>query len=380
MRPLIVLGASVRAAAYSAIRAGFAPHAIDLFADRDLAAVCPAVKIARYPGEFLKALAAAPNAPWMYTGGLENHPLLVDRLAEARPLLGNRGSVLRQVRDPLRLAQAVKSAGLPFPKMALSRVDPKDNERWLVKPRRSGGGLGIRFATAEDLQHPPRGTYLQQHIAGEAASAVFVAAGGQVKLLGVTRQLLGRDFAIERQFLYVGSIGPIPLSGAERTNVEWVGAGFAREFRLAGLFNVDFVKTGDALCPLEVNPRYSASVEVLERATGTNCLALHVAACATAALPSLSPPATGVTRGKAILYAAGDAIISARFDALVEHWNQPGKPPDIADLPRVGETIRAGQPIVTVFAQGESLASVEMELRRRLAAVHATLRLLAPGP
>jgi len=372
MRTLIVLGASARAAAFSAIRAGFAPQAIDLFADRDLAAICPAIKIARYPGEFLTALATVPDAPWIYAGGLENHPRLVDRLAEIRPLLGNRGSILRRVRDPLRLSQAVESAGLPFLKTVPNTADPTSNERWLVKPRRSGGGLGIRFATAEDMQHPPRGTYLQQHIAGEAASAVFIATGGQVKLLGVTRQLLGQDFALDRPFLYVGSLGPLLPANAERTNVESLGATLAREFGLVGLFNVDFVRTSEGVWPVEVNPRYSASVEVLERATRTNCLELHVAACESAALQCLSPPCPGAFCGKAIVYAERDAIISSRFDALVEEWNQLGKPPGIADLPRVGETIRAGQPVATVFADGDTLPAVELELRRRLAAVHST--------
>src|SRR5262245_55333161 len=85
-RTLILLGASVRAAAFSATRAGFRPYAIDRFADRDLAALGPAVKIVRYPTDFLSAIEAAPSAPWVYTGGLENHPRLVDRLARLRPL------------------------------------------------------------------------------------------------------------------------------------------------------------------------------------------------------------------------------------------------------------------------------------------------------
>src|SRR5262245_39322822 len=115
MGPLIVLGASVRAAAFSALRAGFFPHAVDLFADRDLAAVCKAVKVANYPHDFIAALAAAPNAPWIYTGGLENYPRLIDRLTTIRPLLGHHGDVVRQVRDPRQLADAARAAGLAFP-------------------------------------------------------------------------------------------------------------------------------------------------------------------------------------------------------------------------------------------------------------------------
>src|SRR6188474_2299573 len=111
---LILLGASVRAAAFSAIRAGFEPYAIDCYADRDLAAICPAVRIDHYPRDFLPALAAAPDAPWVYTGGLENYPRLIDRLAAVRPLWGNRGASLRTVRDPRQLAELAVAAGLRF--------------------------------------------------------------------------------------------------------------------------------------------------------------------------------------------------------------------------------------------------------------------------
>src|SRR5205807_4168874 len=103
------------AAAFSIRRAGYQPYAIDLFADRDLAAICPAVKIQRYPHDCLAALAAAPEAPWIYTGGLENHPRLVDRLADVRLLLGNRGDVLRRIRDPRLLAEAARDTGCSFP-------------------------------------------------------------------------------------------------------------------------------------------------------------------------------------------------------------------------------------------------------------------------
>src|SRR5688572_12519529 len=198
MRPVIVLGASARAAAFSARRAGFAPFAIDLFADLDLAALCPTIKISQYPREFFAALEAAPIAPWLYTGGLENHPRLVDRLGDIRPLLGNSGSALRRVRSPRRLTDVVNAAGLQFPIVAASLTKTHVEQRWLVKPRRSGGGLGIRFATLDDVQRRPRGAYFQQHVAGETASAVFVAAGGEARLLGATRQLLGHDFSLDR--------------------------------------------------------------------------------------------------------------------------------------------------------------------------------------
>src|SRR5258706_8042019 len=101
---IIVVGASARAAAFSALRAGMRPYAIDLFADCDLVDVCPTVKIKRYPQDFEQALAAAPQAPWIYTGGQENYPDLVERMSALRPLYGNRANVLRIIRNPELLA------------------------------------------------------------------------------------------------------------------------------------------------------------------------------------------------------------------------------------------------------------------------------------
>ena len=373
MRPLIVLGASARAAAFSALRAGFTPFAIDAFADRDLVAACGTIKISQYPQEFLGALAEAPNAPWIYTGGLENHPRLVDRLREIRPLLGNAGSVLRRVRSPGRLAEVVSAVGLLIPDIAGSLKNARRQDKWLIKPRRSGGGLGIRFAIAAEGDRPPHGAYFQKYVDGEAASAVFVAAGGAAELLGATRQLLGRDFSLECEFLYAGSIGPLALNSGEQARLKALGIRLAEEFGLVGLFNVDFVRTPETLWPVEVNPRYSASVEVLERCFGIAAIGMHVAASETQLVPQATAWNTDRVWGKAIAYAPHDSRVSARFDALVDALNEPGAVPLIADLPRVGDSLLAGQPIATVFADGDTASEVEQSLRSRVAQLLSTL-------
>src|SRR5262249_35644735 len=75
---VLIVGASVRAAAFSALRAGLHPECADLFADADLQRRCPAVRVrGRYPHAFLEWIESAPSVPWLYTGGLENHPSLV---------------------------------------------------------------------------------------------------------------------------------------------------------------------------------------------------------------------------------------------------------------------------------------------------------------
>src|SRR5262249_42652458 len=93
---VIIIGASVRAAAASAYRAGLRPWCADLFADRDLQRLGPMRRITRYPDEFREVLREAPpKVPLIYTGGLENYPRLL--AGYKGPLWGNDSFVLRQI-------------------------------------------------------------------------------------------------------------------------------------------------------------------------------------------------------------------------------------------------------------------------------------------
>ena len=371
-RELVIVGASVRAAAFSAIRAGFRPYAIDQYADRDLAAVCPAVRVQRYPQDFVTALRDAPAAPWMYTGGLENYPGLVDRLAEIRPLWGNRGSVLRRVRDPFLLSGVVRQAGFQFPPIQRELSEhtaPVLDQSCLKKPFRSSGGL--RIQVVDGPQPAANGYYYQSYVRGWPWSAVFVAGSDSCHLLGVSRQIKG-EFG---EFTYQGSITSTTHDCPQSQTCFGLGALLASEFELRGLFNIDLIRNSQGWWLLEVNPRYSASIEVVERATGIKSLALHAAACDMPPgefnLPPTSPPLRSV--GKAIVYADGNGTVPPAFDRLVQEWHGASGWPGIADLPRVGELVRKGQPICTVLADGPSDEEVERTLRDRIGQVRHVL-------
>src|SRR5687767_8413352 len=102
---LSIVGASARAAAFSAIRAGGSVAASDAFGDADLRAFVPYLEPeGSYPGGLERVLSRMPDAPFAYTGGLENRPDLIGRLALLRPLWGNPPDVLRSCRDPFLLA------------------------------------------------------------------------------------------------------------------------------------------------------------------------------------------------------------------------------------------------------------------------------------
>src|SRR6516165_3678125 len=155
---IVIFGASARAAAFSALRAGLQPWCGDLFADADLQACCPVIRIppSEYPRSFVTVLAKAPPGPWMYTGGLENHSALVKRISSNRPLWGSGPASLALARSPTTLASIFRSNGISFPAIHEFSPDPPQQGRWLIKPQKGAGGAGITFLSAADPLSFPR--------------------------------------------------------------------------------------------------------------------------------------------------------------------------------------------------------------------------------
>jgi predicted ATP-grasp superfamily ATP-dependent carboligase len=364
---LLIFGASARAAAFSALRAGFRPWCADLFADADLRAACPAVRLpGRYPEAFAELVRAPVRGPWLYTGGLENHPDLVGRMAQLRPLWGNGAEVLRRVRDPQVLAAAAREAGLPAPRLCRGRSSHPG--RWLVKPLAGSGGAGVRF---HDGRRPPRGdVYLQEFIEGLSVSAVFTSSSPGT-LVGLTRQLVGEPFLNAPPFRYAGNVGPLP-AGDQGEGLVRLGHALALA-GVRGVFGVDGVLNHAGFWPVEVNPRYTASVEVLEHATGWRAMHHH-ARQFTGAVPLPGVVTQGVV-GKAVLYAPADGVFPAE-GPWAETLHAPpaaDELPAFADVPHPGEPLRRGRPVLTLLCRGGSADACLAELRRRAAEAEAWL-------
>jgi predicted ATP-grasp superfamily ATP-dependent carboligase len=367
---IIILGASARAAAFSAARAGFAPWTADLFADADLQSRCPARRVDRFPAGLESAADEAPPGPWMYTGALENHPELVDRIAVRRPLWGNAGEALRRVRDPWAVQEALVAEGLPSP--ALRRdFAALPRGRWLRKPLRSAGGNRLQRIEVKSVKpgsSQPRsvaGVYYQEFIPGEPVSAVFVAARDRAILLGATRQLIGAAWTGARGFQYAGSIGPLSLTDEDRARWRRIGRCLARRFSLMGLFGVDAIAHADGTFPVEVNPRYTASIEILERSLGFASIAFHAAACRDGRLLPEPLDSAELVCGKAILYARCSGPAGQAFWRFVRECNDQCLWPHAADLPNEGEIFREGRPVLTLLAASNSEAELLADLQQR---------------
>ena len=293
LQPIIIVGASARAAAQWAISRGHLPWCIDLFGDRDLRAIANVTvcSMDKYPEGILDCFSKAPpDAPVILTGRMENHLSIVEAIARHRRLLHSSLGAMRAARQPAlwRKALIPAIAGIASP-----QPTGATGEKLVSKPVASGSiNMHNGGQVGEDR-------YLQRYVQGESISAVYE----DDRCMGASKQLV-------EQFRYAGSIGPITTTKPMRE----LGQRLADRLGLRGLWGVDMVRDHDGvLVPVEINPRYCASMETVR--TGRN---------------------------KLVIYAKQDVTVGD----LYEHFTSS----EVADVPAINTQIKAGQPVCTLLA------------------------------
>jgi predicted ATP-grasp superfamily ATP-dependent carboligase len=379
-RRVLLVGVSTRAFAESATRAGYEVIAIDGFGDLDLRARVGTVVRVRNSAERFGTSAVTRAARGVaaeavaYVASFENHPRVVQVLARHRTLWGNSPAVLARVRDPARLARTLAGHGHAVPAVRTSPPRRDNGKRWLMKPRASGGGHAIVVWQARGTARLPRSAYLQERITGVPGSLVFAANGLEAVLLGFSRLLVGEHAFGARRFRYCGNIlaaaddpqftneAALLARGAE------VASAATEAFRLVGVNGVDFIASRGRPYVVEVNPRYTASMELVERAYGLSVFETHARACA-GRLPAFDFAQARAASAGAI----GKAVVYARRDTTVGDTRAWLADDSVRDIPTPGEAIGRGQPVCTVFARGRNAAACHQALVARAAAVYAAI-------
>jgi predicted ATP-grasp superfamily ATP-dependent carboligase len=216
----------------------------------------------------------------------------------------------------------------------------------------------------------PKGSYLQEQIAGIPGSMIFAANGEDAVLLAISRQLVGDSRFGAQRFRYCGSLlgsatTPVfPYHGELLQTSAAMAREVSRKFGLLGLNGIDFIAHQGVPYPIEVNPRYSASMELLERAYGLSMFEVHARAC-DGILPA-EPQATSGIQGKAIVFAKRDVTVGKTEAWLGRH--------DFSDVPHPGESVPRGRPICTVFARAAVPSVCIRRLLRRAGMVYRWAR------
>ncbi len=371
-QPILVIGASVRAACQSALRTSDR-HIIaaDLFCDRDLSSLVEASIVEDYPDGFLEVLREQckkhPQLAVVYTGALENYPEIIAACEETAALLGTTSDVIQAVRDPFHLRQTLQEEEIEFPEV-LHQFDAKMlKSRWLRKSFQSAGGQRVSVV---DPNQPTRNveqdaaSYYQKFVNGVPCSAAFVCNTEGAQPIGISEMLVGCDWLGAKGFQYCGSIERRPAD-VEETSWDRLGRVLSRHYQLRGVFGVDAIVNAGRVYPIEVNPRFTASMELFD-APNLSVFDQHLQAFSP--LSSLEPrsnldrasDSNYAYRGKCILYAKRDTEFRDDLGALLT------LEAELADVPKP-QIIPAGYPMLTLLASDSS----PQLLRQKLQAVAA---------
>jgi len=347
---ILVVGISTRSMIQSAVAAGYDVISLDFFGDSDQPACARVLALTRdfgLPPTFenlafaARQLAGEADAV-VFGSGVENCDELF-AACSGMQIFGSDLSTIQKVRNPDYLASVLHQSGMVLPEARSSGHPLPEKGRWLLKDLGHSGGMGVCWW---DKKTAPQGKQvLQEWIKGMLCSVTFLANGKKAVILGMTRQYAGVPQLNAQEFAWCGNTAPLLDTELENIVME-AASRLTREFHLLGINGIDFIVNERTPYLLEVNPRFPSSTELLERRLKLNAFELHMQACA-GKLPDLQPNTElNLAIGKGILYARQPVRIeeTASWAAF-----------DLADIPHEGEEINQGEPVCSVFAEGEGI-------------------------
>lgn len=372
--PLILFaGATARWACQTGRAANVRCIAADLFGDRDTREAAETTLVLSGFSELPDRVAECNADGVVLLGGLENHPSIVQQIAETTEVLGCSADSLEKCLDPAFLGNVL---GDHFP--VTRRILPPRgaNEQWLRKPIRSAGGQGVRLVPAGTDSQAKKGFMYQRLIAGRTLGAVFVGAGHTATFVGATEQLSGAPFH-NSPFAYGGSIGPIELDSVRVAQLLELANELAVNLDIRGLFGFDFIvdlASPEPIVIVDVNLRPTASCEILQIALGKqlNLIELHLAATRGMAgglaggldrVRDLFAAHHGTMYGKAIVYweaEKGAEPIRVGRESFEKLERELGR--NVADIPDKSTSFKGGQPVVTLLTEGNGADEVLQNL------------------
>lgn len=417
---VIVVGASVRSAVSSLRDSNRRCVGIDLFGDQDTVENVARMHVVKDADELLAVLASYQDSPVIIAGQWPGMVAQLRNMDQRRLPLVNHDAWQKAVSLRM-LAALARQCDVQVPTTITEQSVSESinrNGRWLMKQADSSGGLGVQFAApsrmfqAQDSAKPSGSkktnarvqlskldadskcsVFQQQWIPGRRWGASFIASRNQVAPLGLFRSSVHRRD--EKPFTYGGSTGPYfnlsidQVANGRKEEVYFadgkvdsdskdnlmmkmldVARALVSRTGILGVFNIDFlVDASSTIWLLEVNPRWTASCELSERAfSGRACSdgkQAHVSLMklvigmidkndSQRELPNwiLQPPVCKNVWTKRIIYARSDVAFSLKRLKQRCAWiNHPSGVVEICDIPCDAATIKKGDPICTIIMQ-----------------------------
>ncbi|NQZ54697.1 MAG: ATP-grasp domain-containing protein [Piscirickettsiaceae bacterium] len=337
-KSVLIFAQSGRFLAQKASQAGYSVWVADCFGDQDTLSIADRwLEIPPFPNQNHHALLASlselsqgEDCTLICGSGIETCYALLDNLPDNIQLLGNSAQTIHAIKTPSLFFSLLNQLSLPYPITQFEQ--PDNNDDWLVK---SASGLGGNHIQSLTLNSPITDHYFQKFIEGISGSVLFLADGKDTQLISINKQLHTGDEPSLFRLLSIET--PWNITDFHRHQLKQAIREITQATRLLGLNSLDFmISSQDELLILEVNPRPSASAELIDN---TASLFQHHCNACLGSLPN--EPISLVNNNTSLRYLYADINCIIPDDMK---W-----PTDCYDLPKANTFINKNQPICTTI-------------------------------
>ncbi len=289
--------------------------------------------------------------------GFEGKYDVLRKANEILPLYANSLSVFKGFENPTLFFETLKLLDIPFPPVNLLADSFKGlRSDWILKDLGSSGGRGIKKPFGRKSKNSQ---YYQKQLSGTAVSLSFFADGRIFAPLGYSRPVTTSQSDLP--FVFCGLDGPIELKDSVDQEVLRICKLIVQKFKLRGFNGIDFLVSDKAVYFLDLNPRITASFEVLQESHSFCFFEKHI--CLTGDLPSNtflleSFPAMKkkIISGFRIIYAESDFYMNAYCQELL--FNNKF----LINIPNEKYFFKKGEPVCSVFLSSESISELQSSL------------------
>ena len=368
MRPhpktLLVAGFATRHVAASAHRAGYIVYAVDCFCDSDLYAYVKDADTFLENAD-LPHIVALACQKWdidgiLVTSGAES--ITVD----AVPVFGSSAECAARFCDKQQIQHFFEEHDIPRPKQ-IDSASIEPGKQYLLKPLVGAGGWRNRAIHSQtdidewvlEFQAP---FILQEYVSGIPASVCCVTTGKTARAIALNAQII-RDDPLA-PFGFSGSYTPfIHPSSSQMIHL-------AEKIALAsgciGIIGIDFI-VGDEIWAIEINPRFQATLETVERATGINLVQAHIDACN--GIISESIPLSPIYQ-KTCIRRIMFADRHMTWPASSKAQNPRDDLMRFSDIPQPQTIFEPGNVVISMYGTGTDLTTAEQDLHTSITIVH----------
>lgn len=391
---------SARSYVAGVAKAGYLVDAIDAFADSQTMALASKTMVSTFDNNgfneesllgLIGTLDHSQYLGFIYGSGFEAQPMLLQKIADIIPLLGNVVAKVLGIKTASSFFSALSLHHIPHP-ISCEKLPQPESGGELYLQKFTGGSGGTHIKIANDWGTLGFNHYFQQYIIGRSISLLFLANSLDMMEVGFNELRLNPTSNLP--FRYGGAVSNIELSIKVKQQMIHAAQALTKHFGLLGLNSLDAIVKDEIVYVLEVNPRLSATVDLYsddlyqdndaKSMAYSNIMQLHILAGLKGAEFQVSSVKefSLLANSKVVKQSTAHAVIYALEDTpLLASFKWPNWAVDTPYFEEINNvhqdklmTVLAGEPICTVIAHAGDANSAKMIVDARVEVIQKILK------